>query len=447
MRENDSSGPLGGITVIEMGQLIAGPFCGQMLAWYGARVIKIEPPGKGDPLRSWRVLDDDGTSYWWRSHARNKHSVTINLNESAGRDLVSRMLAKADVLVENFRPGKMESWGLGPDQLKLLNPGLVITRVSGYGQDGPYRSRPGFASACEAMAGLRYVNGFADRPPVRPNLSLGDTLAGVHAVIGTLLALYNRDCRLPSSRESGNNNEAQPEAAPRQSPASNGGQVVDVSILESVFNMLEGVVPEYSGAGVVREPSGSTLTGIVPTNTYRCKDGKFIVIGGNGDSIFRRLMEVAGRPDMAGDSRLQTNPGRVEHEAEIDDALLAWTGQHGSAELLQLLDGADVPSAPIYSVADMFEDEHYRARGLFERVHYGSKKNADGADNKGASKAGEIAETSSLEIPALHPRLENTPGSTQWAGPELGEDTEDVLRTLLEMSDKELHQLKASGVI
>ena len=437
MRENDSSGPLAGLTVVEMGQLIAGPFCGQMLAWFGARVIKIEPPGKGDPLRSWRVLDSDGTSYWWRSHARNKHSVTIDLNESRGRELVSRMLAKADVLVENFRPGKMESWGLGPEQLKSLNPGLVITRVSGYGQDGPYRSRPGFASACEAMAGFRYVNGFADRPPVRPNLSLGDTLAGVHAVIGTLLALYNRDCKIPRSAESETARQA-------QGSTSGGGQVVDVSILESVFNMLEGVVPEYSGAGVVREPSGSTLTGIVPTNTYRCSDGKYIVIGGNGDSIFRRLMGVAGRADMASDSRLQTNPGRVEHETEIDDALLAWTAQHSAAELLQLLDEADVPSAPIYSVADMFEDEHYRARGLFERVHYDSKN--DGTDN-GDSDDSDDSDSLSLEIPALHPRLEDTPGETRWAGPELGADTEDVLRSFLGISDQELNQLKSAGVI
>jgi len=434
MREYDSSGPLSGITVIEMGQLIAGPFCGQMLAWFGARVIKIEPPGKGDPLRSWRILDSEGTSYWWRSHARNKHSVTIDLKEPSGRDLISRMLAKADVLVENFRPGKMESWGLGPEQLKVLNPGLVITRVSGYGQDGPYKSRPGFASACEAMAGLRYVNGYADRPPVRPNLSLGDTLAGVHAVIGTLLALYNRDCKLTRSGQSD-----KPESPVEDhNPVPSGGQVVDVSILESVFNMLEGVVPEYSGAGVVREPSGSTLTGIVPTNTYRCSDGKYIVIGGNGDSIFRRLMEVAGHPEMANDPRLQANPGRVAHEAEIDDALLAWTAKKTAAELLQLLDEADVPSAPIYSVADMFEDEHYRARGLFERVHFG--------DNNDISESGAAA-TSSLEIPALHPRLEKTPGATRWAGPELGADTDDVLRSFLGMSDNELEQLKSSGVI
>jgi len=427
-----------------MGQLIAGPFCGQMLAWFGATVIKIEPPGKGDPLRSWRVLDSEGTSYWWRSHARNKHSVTINLNEPAGRDLVSRMLVKADVLVENFRPGKMESWGLGPTELKLLNPGLVITRVSGYGQDGPYRSRPGFASACEAMAGFRYVNGFADRPPVRPNLSLGDTLAGVHAVIGTLLALYNRDCKLPQPAQA--QNETEVTAA--EGPASSGGQVVDVSILESVFNMLEGVVPEYSGAGVVREPSGSTLTGIVPTNTYRCSDGKFIVIGGNGDSIFRRLMEVAGRPDMANDARYQSNPGRVEHEKAIDDALLAWTSKRTSVELLQLLDDADVPSAPIYSVADMFEDEHYRERGLFEQVHYGGKNGECEADKGTKARGGSNdADAFSLEIPALHPRLEDTPGATQWAGPDLGADTDEVLRSLLGISEKELNQLKSSGVI
>jgi len=418
MQEQSDSGPLSGITVIEMGQLIAGPFCGQMLAWFGATVIKIEAPGKGDPLRSWREIDTDGTSFWWRSQARNKHSVTIDLGQQAGRDIVSDLLAKADVLIENFRPGKMESWGFGPDQLKERNPRLVMTRVSGYGQSGPLRTKPGFASACEAMGGFRYLNGFPDRPPVRPNLSLGDTLAGMHAVIGTLLALYNRD-RSDSDAVS----------------SAGTGQVVDVSIMESVFNMLEGVVPEYSGAGVVREPSGSTLTGIVPTNTYKCRDGKYVVIGGNGDSIFNRLMKAAGRIDLADDPRLRHNPGRVEHEKEIDAVLQEWAAQHDSPQLLALLEAAEVPSGPIYSVADMFEDEHYQARGLFEEVSYAAPT-ADNSDNQ-----------RSLVMPSMHPRLADTPGSNRWAGQELGADTKAILHRFLGLSDAQLRKLESTGVI
>ncbi len=419
MNKELNHGPLAGVTVIEMGQLIAGPFCGQMLAWFGATVIKIEPPRKGDPLRSWRALDSDGTSYWWRSHARNKFSVTLDLNKQAGRDLVTQLLIKADVLVENFRPGKLESWGLGPEDLKVHNPALVITRVSGYGQDGPYRSQPGFASACEAIGGLRYINGYPDRPPVRPNLSLGDTLAGMHAVIGTLLALYNRN-------QSGEGK----------------GQVVDVSIMESVFNMLEGVVPEYSGAGLVREPSGSTLTGIVPTNTYKCRDGKYVVIGGNGDSIFKRLMVAVGRVDMAEDERLSTNPGRVANEAEIDNALQAWASLHNSADLLSILADAEVPAGPIYSVADMFEDEHYRARGLFEKVSYEKETTGESVNHDTTA-----TDTATLEIPALHPRLSDTPGRTEWAGPQLGADTDSILTSMLGLSQEELQNLKTTGVI
>lgn len=394
--------PLTGIRVIEMGQLIAGPFAGQMLAYFGAEVIKIESPGTGDPIRTWRALDEQGTSFWWRSLARNKKSVTVNLNEPAGRDLVRKLLVDADVLIENFRPGKMESWGLGPEDLKKENARLVYTRVSGYGQSGPYHEKPGFASACEAMGGFRHLNGFPDRPPVRPNLSMGDTLAGMHAVIGTLLALFNR------VHQQGD------------------GQVVDVSILESVYSMLESVVPEYSGAGLVRQPSGSTLTGIVPTNTYRCSDGKFVVIGGNGDSIFKRLMIAANRQDMAEDERYADNVGRVKHEREIDAVLAQWCASLSSTDLLQKLAAADVPSAPIYDVEDMFKDEHFKARGMFERVSYPSGE---------------------LDIPAVHPKLADTPGDTRWAGPELGEHTDSVLSELLGLTDNEIDDLKNNRIV
>ena len=393
--------PLDGVKVLELGQLIAGPQAGCVLAYFGAEVIKVEPPGTGDPIRNWRVLDDQGTSFWWQSIARNKKSVTINLKTDKGRELVRQIINEVDVVVENFRPGTLEKWGLGPDTFKASNPALVFARVSGYGQTGPMSSRPGYASACEGFGGFRYVNGFADRPPVRPNLSLGDTLAAMHAVIGVLLALLGRG-------QSGR------------------GQVVDISIFESVFNMMEAVVPEYSGAEVVREPSGSTLTGIVPTNTYACADGKYVVIGGNGDSIYKRLMVAAGRSDLSSDERLSNNAGRVKHEQEIDQALSDWTRQHKAQEILQALEAADVPSGPIYSVADMFEDPHYRARGLFEGVEH-----ADGV----------------LEIPAIHPRLEDTPGRTDHAGPDLGEHTDVVLSSLLNLSSEEITQLRNDNVL
>ena len=385
--------PLSGIRVLEMGQLIAGPFAGQMLAAFGAEVIKIEPPGKGDPLRTWRELDEDGCSYWWRSIARNKKSVTLNLSKPAGCEIARRLLQHADILVENFRPGRMESWGLGPDEIAKINPELIYTRVSGYGQTGPYSSRPGFASACEAMAGLRYVNGHPGETPVRMNLSLGDTLAGMHATVGALLALIARQ-RLGS-----------------------GGQAVDVSIVESVFNMLEGVLPEYDGAGVIREPSGSTVTGIVPTNTYRCHDGRYIVIGGNGDSIFKRLMTTIGRPDMAEDHRLSSNQGRVAHEAEIDEVLSHWCAGLASIDALDILDEADVPAGPVNSIADIANDPHFRARGAFENLPV-----------KGVNR----------QLPAVHPRLQDTPAQSRWAGPELGEHTFDVLETWLGADQNQL---------
>ena len=406
----DADGPLAGIRVLEMGQLLAGPFCSHMLAYFGAEVIKIEPPGRGDPIRSWRALDPDGVSWWWHSLGRNKHSVCINLNDEQGRELARELIATTDVLVENFRPGKMESWGMGPDEMRAVNPGLVYTRVSGYGQDGPYKSKPGFASACEAIGGFRHVNGFEDRPPVRPNLSIGDTLAGMHAVIGTLMALLHRQ-RQPAADGAGD--------AAR-------GQVVDVSIFESVFNMLESVVPEYSGAGLIRQPSGSTLTGIVPTNTYRCADDKYVVIGGNGDSIFKRLMVAAGRADLAEDPRLADNSGRVTHEAEIDAALNKWASAHSAQDLLGLLDKAEVPAGPIYAVNDMFEDPHFRARGLFQSVPV---------------PGGE------LEVPALHPRLQSTPGGTKWGGESLGASTDHILESVLGRQAADIKALRDSGVV
>ena len=395
--------PLDGIRVLEVGQLLAGPFAGSILAYYGAEVIKVEPPGSGDPLRQWRLLDSEGTSWWWRSLGRNKKCVTADLRTERGRDLARRLAAQCQVLVENFRPGVMENWGLGPTDLWADNPGLVYARISGYGQDGPYSSKPGFASVCKGVGGLRYVNGRPGEAPMRPNLSLGDTLAGLHTALGVVMAcLYQ--ARNPGSK----------------------GQVIDTALYEAAFNMLEGVVPEYDGAGVVREPSGSTITGIVPTNTYRCADGKFIVIGANGDSIFRRLCEAMGRPGMAADPRLAHNAGRVEHEQEIDAAITAWTESLDSAQALSLLDEARVPSGPIFSVADMMQNPHFVARGLFEQVE------VNGAP---------------LKIPAMVPKLSDTPGRTDWPGPEVGAFNQEVYGDLLGLSAEDLAELSREGVL
>jgi len=403
MTQDSKPRPLDGIRLVEVGQLLAGPFVGSILGYYGAEVIKVEPPGDGDPIRKWRILDDDGTSFWWRSLGRNKKCITANLRTDEGREILRQLIEKADVVVENFKPGTMEKWGLGPDEFRESNPGLIYSRISGYGQTGPYASRPGFASVCEGVGGLRYVNGFPDGTPVRPNLSLGDTLAGMHAALGIVMACVHR-MQDPNGR----------------------GQVIDTALYEAVFNMLEGVVPEYDGAGIVREPSGSTLTGIVPTNTYRCSDGKFIIIGANGDSIFKRLCDEMGRPDMGADPRFADNAGRVEHEPEIDAAITEWTGALDSATALQLLEEAVVPSGPIYSVVDMLEDEHFKARGLFEEVEYNGKK---------------------LKIPGMVPKLSETPGRTDWPGAEVGAFNEEILGGLLGMSAEERTKLAEQGII
>jgi crotonobetainyl-CoA:carnitine CoA-transferase CaiB-like acyl-CoA transferase len=400
---NQAPRPLEGIRVLEVGQLLAGPFAGCMLAYYGAEVIKVEPPGDGDPLRQWRELDDDGTSYWWRSLGRNKKCVTADLRSEEGRDLVGKLALKCDVLIENFRPGVMEKWGLGPADLWKDNPALVYARISGYGQDGPYASKPGFASVCEGVGGLRYVNGKPGEAPMRPNLSLGDTVAGLHTALGIVMACLHQ-ARNPGTK----------------------GQVIDTALYEATFNLLEGVVPEYDGAGVVREPSGSTLTGIVPTNTYKCSDGKFIIIGANGDSIFRRLCETMGRPEMGSDPRLENNAGRVQHEAEIDAVIEDWTGSMDASQALELLEKARVPSGPIYNVADMLADPHFNARGLFEDVDVNGEP---------------------LKVPAIIPKLSETPGRTDWAGPEVGAFNREVYGELLGLSDEELDSLAAKGIL
>ena len=394
--------PLEGIRVVEMGQLLAGPFTTSILAYFGAEVIKIEPPEKGDPIRGWR-LTDNGTSYWWYSIGRNKKSVTLDLKSEQGRSIAGQLIAKADVLVENFRPGTMEKWGLGPNDMRAVNPKLIYTRISGYGQDGPYAHKPGFASVCEGFGGFRHVNGFPGEAPVRPNLSIGDTLAAIHAALGIAMAIIERT-----------NNEE------------NAGQVIDVALYEAVFNLMEGVIPEYSGAQAVREPSGTTVTGIVPTNTYRCRDDKYVIIGGNGDSIYKRLMYAAQRSDLAEHPEMQTNAGRVVHQVEIDQAISNWCAELSSKEVIATLEKEKVPVGPIYDVEDMFADPHYRARKLFERVEIDGK---------------------ALDIPAIMPKLEDTPGRTDWAGPKLGENTEEILAELIDLQPNELANLRKAGVI
>lgn len=396
----NSSAALAGYRVIELGQLLAGPFAGCMLGYFGAEVIKIESPHGGDPIRNWREMRD-GTSLWWRSLARNKKSVTIDLKNAQGAELVRQLINQADVVIENFRPGVVEGWGLGPEDFKTTNPGLIYARISGYGQDGPYASKPGFASVCEGISGFRYVNGHPGEAPVRPNLSIGDTISGIHAALGIAMALLEKQ-------------------------RSGIGQVVDVALYESMFNLMEAVVPEFDGNGVVREPSGSTVTGIVPTNTYRCRDDRYIVIGGNGDSIFERLMIAADCPQMARDPRLASNQGRVEHEAEIDAVLAQWCAAEDSATLLQKLEAARVPSGPIYNVRDMLADPHFNARGLFETVEINGKP---------------------LKIPAILPRLSRTPGSTRWPGAELGSANAEILEGLLGLDEEKMAELRAAEIV
>jgi len=397
----ESPRPLDGIRVIELGQLLAGPFTGSILGYFGAEVIKVEPPGNGDPIRGWRVLDENGTSLWWHSIGRNKKSVTLDLKTERGRELVRELMKTADVVVENFRPGVMEEWGLGPEDLKPFNPGLIFARISGYGQTGPYSAKPGYASVTEGVSGFRQLNGFPGQPPVRPNLSVGDTISAIHAALGVCLALLQR----------------------QRDPAA--GQVVDIALYESMFNLMESVVPEYSGAGIIREPSGTTITGIVPTNTYTCADGKYVVIGGNGDSIFKRLMIAAGHPEMAENPAMANNAGRVQHQQEIDDALAAWCASLPAATVVSTLEAERVPVGLIYNVEDQMNDPHFHARGMFEEV------DVDGRP---------------LTIPAITPVLSDTPGRTDWPGAPLGSHNEEVLKGMLKLSDEELAALAEQGV-
>ena len=375
---------LAGIRVVEMGQLIADPFAGKMLGEFGAEVVKIEPPGEGDPLRKWRLLKD-GTSVWWQVQSRNKRSIAVDLRAPEGQEIARRLIDEADVLIENFRPGTLEGWGLGWEQLSAINPGLVMLRISGYGQTGPYRDQPGFGVIGEAMGGLRHLTGEPGRVPVRVGVSIGDTLAALHGVIGVMLALYHRKAN------------------------GGAGQVIDVALNEAVLNVMESLIPEYSVFGVVREPTGSSMPGIAPTNAYRCRDG-YALIAGNGDSIFRRLMQAIGRDDLAADPGLAHNTGRVARVEEIDAAIGAWTASRTAAEVVAALDAAQVPGGRIYTVADIAADPHYRARGMLQEIT--------------------LADGSRLAVPGIVPKLSRTPGGHRRNAPKLGQDTVEVLAEL-----------------
>jgi len=376
------SGPLAGIRVLELGQLVAGPFCGKTLADFGAEVIKVEPPGEGDPLRKWRRMRN-GTSLWWQVQSRNKKSVTCDLRKPEGQEIVRRLARASHVVVENFRAGALEKWNLGWDALSRENPKLVLVRISGYGQTGPYRERPGFAAIAEGMAGFRYVTGFPDRPPARPNLSIGDTIASLHGVIGALMAL-------------------------REVSISGKGQVIDVALYESMFNCMESLLPEYDADGYVRERTGSTLPGIAPSNLYPCRDGSYVLIAGNADSLYHRLMTAIGRTDLRDDPALARNDGRAAQMERIDEAISAWTKTRDLNEILKAMEQAEVPAGRIYSAADIAADPHYAARGMIQSIVAG-----DGAP---------------LKVPGIVPKLSATPGAIRSSAPKLGEHTEEVLR-------------------
>lgn len=402
------AGALDGLKVLELGQLIAGPFAARTLSDFGADVIKVETPPDprhpastgGDPLRRWRLLKD-GTSVWWQVQSRNKRSLALDLKDPDAQDIVRQLARHADVLIENFRPGALEGWGLAPADLIELNPRLIVLRISGYGQTGPYRDRPGFGVVAEAMGGLRHLTGEPGRVPVRVGVSIGDTLAALHGVIGILMALQHRHI-------------------------SGRGQVIDVALYEAVFNCMESLLPEYSAFGAVRGPAGSALPGIAPTNAYRCSDGGYAIIAGNGDSIFKRLMAAIGRADLGSDRDLADNAGRVARVDEIDAAIGEWAAQRTVTEVLAVLDAASVPAGRIYTVADIAADPHYQARGMLAQV--------------------EMKDGSTLAVPGIVPKLSATPGRHRRNAPDLGQDTDRVLREL-GLTAEQIAGLKQRGIV
>ncbi|BDG58998.1 CaiB/BaiF CoA transferase family protein [Caldinitratiruptor microaerophilus] len=403
--QSAARGPLAGVRVVELGVLLAGPFVGRLLGDFGAEIIKVEQPGKGDPLREWGHHRYKGRTLWWPVQSRNKKCITLDLHTEKGRELLKRLVAVSDVLVENFRPGVMEGWGLGWEELSRINPRLIMARVSGYGQTGPYASRAGFASVGEAMGGLRYINGYPGQAPPRTGISLGDSLAAMFATQGILMALYWRDA-LGGGR----------------------GQVVDASIMESCFALLESAVPEYDRLGVIREPSGTGLQKVVPSNLYRSRDGKWMVIAANADNVFRRLCQAIGRPELADDPRFATHAARGEHAEEIDSIIAEWAAERDAAEIDRILNDAGVVCGPIYTIADIFRDPHYRAREMIIQMY--------------------DPDIGPFAAPGIIPKLSVTPGAALWAGPSrLGTHNEEIYCGLLGLSKEELAELERQGVV
>jgi crotonobetainyl-CoA:carnitine CoA-transferase CaiB-like acyl-CoA transferase len=397
-------GPLQGVTVLELATLIAGPFAGRILADYGADVIKAEPPGAGDPLRQWGNREKDGRTVWWPVQSRGKKLVTLDLRQLAGQELCLRLAASCDVLLENFRPGTLERWGLGPDRLLEANPRLVIARVSGFGQSGPYADRAGFASVGEAMGGLRYINGFPEQPPARAGISLGDSLAALHAVQGILMALYHRDVH------------------------GGGGQVIDVSILESCFAVLDNMVPEYSVFGYVREPNGTRIGYAVPSNVYRSRDGRWVVVAANNDNLWRRLCRAIDREDLLEDERYATYIERTRLADEIDAMIQDWVGQRDAAEVDRILNEVGIVAGPVYSIADIFADPHYIHRSMLVSAR--------------------DPELGDFVMPGVTPKLSATPGDPHEPGSWTpGADNDEVYRGLLRLAEDEYSRLQREGVI
>lgn len=392
---------LSGIKILELGQLIAGPFASKTLADFGAEVIKVESPKDGDPLRKWRMLHK-GTSVWWQAQSRNKQSICLDLRVKEGQAIARQLALEADVVIENFRPGTLEKWGLGWEELHQINPKMIMLRISGYGQDGPRRDEPGFAAIGEAMAGLRHITGHPNEVPVRAGVSLGDTIAGLHGALGVLLALYERDAR------------------------GGDGQMIDVALYEAVFNLTESLLPEYSAFGAIRQPAGGALPGIAPSNAYRCRDGEYVLIAGNGDSIYKRLMTLIGRTDLGEDPDLERNDGRAKRVQEIDAAINAWTGSLSIDDVLKALVVAQVPSGKIYTAKDIAEDPHYHARGVIETV--------EGADGL------------KVQVPGIIPKLSQNPGAIRYRAPILGEHTDKVLQAA-GLTEEQITLLKKSGVL
>lgn len=403
MFDEKSKELLQGLRVLELGTLIAGPFAGRIFSDFGAEVIKVETPKTGDPIREWRMMYED-TSLWWYVQARNKKSITLNLKAEEGQNIIKKLVKETDIIIENFRPGKLEEWGIGYEDIKAINPKIIMVRISGYGQYGPYSKKPGFGSVGESIGGIRYLTGYPDRPPTRVGISLGDSLASLYAVISAMMAVYNRDI-----------------------VGTNEGQCIDIALYEAVFSLMESMVPEFDYYKFIRERSGSSLPGIVPSNTYACKDGKYIVIGGNNDSIFKRLMKAIGREEVGTDSNFASNDLRAKQAEFLDGIISEWTLKHDMKDAQEVLDQFDVPNGPIYSIEDIMNDVHFDAREMIKEV--------------------EVENLGMLKMPGIVPKFSETPGQIKWPGPKLGEHNDEVYKGILHMSEEEIEKLKDDEII